>query len=238
MMKNALLLLLCWGWMGVEHLHAQEVLTAGMARNVMMGTDLRAKVALDSLLKKPGLYALGPVDDLQGEILVLNGIPYAADVHKGEVRVYRAEDARAPFLAYSYVSRWHTIEVTQPIADLAALQAFIAKAALGYGIPEGVPFPFLLRGPVDSIDLHIIMRNPKERKHSHEAHNAAKRKFHLDNSRGELLGFYSTQHEGVFTHKGQYMHLHFISDRKDMLGHVDGVSLQQPFQLLLPMLSY
>lgn len=238
MMKHFLLLLSCWACLGAESLKAQEVRTAGMARNVMLGTDLGAKVALDSLLKKPGLYALGPVDDLQGELLVLNGIPYAADVRKNAVRVYQAADAKAPFLAYSYVSQWHTIEVTQPIADLAALQAFIAQAALGYGIPEGTPFPFLLRGSVDSIDLHIIMRNPKERKHSHEAHKAAKRKFQLGDSRGELLGFYSTQHEGVFTHKGQYMHLHFISDQKDMLGHVDGLSLQRPFRLLLPMLSY
>jgi acetolactate decarboxylase len=237
-MKKTALLLAFIGLLTAGSAHAQEVLTAGMARNVMMGTDLSAKVALDSLITQPGLYALGPVDDLQGELLVLNGIPYAADVRKDAVRVYRAADAKAPFLAYSYVTRWHTIEVTQPLADLAALQAFVARAAQGYGIPEGTPFPFLLRGSVDSIDLHIIMRNPKERKHSHEAHNKAKRKFHLANSSGELLGFYSTQHEGVFTHKGQYMHLHFISDRKDMLGHVDGLSLQQPFQLLLPMLQY
>lgn len=51
---------------------SQEVFTSGKAKNVMMGIDLSATVALDTLLEKQHLFALGPVDDLQGEITVLD----------------------------------------------------------------------------------------------------------------------------------------------------------------------
>ena len=59
---------------------SQEVHTSGKAKNVMMGIDLSATVALDTLMVKQHLYALGPVDDLQGEITVFDGEVYAAEV--------------------------------------------------------------------------------------------------------------------------------------------------------------
>lgn len=175
----------------------------GMARNVMMGTDLSPQVQLDSLLERPHLYALGPVDDLQGELMVVDGRARASVVVKGKQELRDASKMRAPFLVYSYVPAWTEIKLAAPIESADMLEQLLAKYAQAHGIPAGTAFPFRLTGVFDEVKYHVIMRNKNEKQHAHEAHNKAKQHFVETEVAGELLGFFSTQHEGVFTHKGK-----------------------------------
>jgi acetolactate decarboxylase len=50
----------------------------------------------------------------------------------------------------------------------------------------------------------------------------------------ELLGFYSTGHRGVFTHGNSDSHVHFYAGEKNIVGHVDELSLTGPFRVMIP----
>ncbi|MBC7921448.1 MAG: hypothetical protein H7Z75_10225 [Ferruginibacter sp.] len=58
---------------------------AGEMRNVMQKGDLRAYISLDSLADKPHLYALEPVEGLQGEIIILDSKPAISSVKDSRV---------------------------------------------------------------------------------------------------------------------------------------------------------
>jgi len=210
-----------------------QVFTAGKAKNVMMGTDLSAHVKLDTLLTRAHLYALGPIDDLQGEITVINGIPLSSTIIEGEIITSIDSNAKAPFMAYAYVENWQKINITQPISNLKELEKFVAELALKQGINTNEPFPFLISGQVDFIAFHIIMRDKNEAEHNHDKHNAAKVRFERKENQAILLGFYSTHHEGVFTHKDQFIHLHYTDADYSENGHVDAITLSL-FTIWLP----
>lgn len=48
----------------------------------------------------------------------------------------------------------------------------------------------------------------------------------------ELLGFYSREHKGVFTHHDSYTHIHLLSNDKIHLGHLDTLLLSEHSNLL------
>jgi acetolactate decarboxylase len=71
------------------------------------------------------------------------------------------------------------------------------------------------------------MRDQSEKEHNHDLHKKSKVHFTEKSVSGTLLGFYSTQHEGVFTHKGQYIHVHFVNENKRATGHLDGIIVKK-----------
>jgi len=40
-----------------------------------------------------------------------------------------------------------------------------------------------------------------------------------------LIGFFSRNHKAVFTHHDSFFHAHFISDDREVLGHIDELNL-------------
>jgi acetolactate decarboxylase len=213
---------------------AQQVFTAGAARNVMMGTDLSPHVQLDTLLDHPHLFALGPVEDLQGEITVFDGQAFTATATPSGIITQVSPGIRAPFLVYAYVPRWAAYEMDHHIDGPKALETVIDSLgqAHGYGAEEA--FPFRLSGQWDQVDYHIIMRDKTEEQHSHAAHDRAKRRFTLEQVTGDIVGFFSRNHQGVFTHKGQFIHPHFLAADRSTTGHLDGLQHHGRYTVYLP----
>lgn len=212
----------------------QLVQTAGTARNVMMGTDLSSNVWLDSLASKPHLVALGPVEDLRGEITALNGEVWTSTLRGGEVVVESHPDIRAPFLVYAYVPKWKSYTASAQFQHLSDLESFIDSLGHTHGFGNDEAFPFRIIANWKQVDYHIIMRDVNEKEHSHESHHKAKQKYTTNHSRGELVGFFSRHHEGVFTHRGQYIHVHFLPANRQTTGHLDGVEHIGTVEVLLP----
>jgi acetolactate decarboxylase len=208
----------------VTESNAQTVFTAGVARNVMMGIDLSSTVKLDTLLNQPGLFALGPLDNLQGEITVVDGIVHTSSVTNGKIVSRINPEARAPFLVYSYVNEWSTYQITAKFTELKSIENIIDSLAAKHGYGTDDAFPFLLEADWQQLHFHVIMRDTTEEKHSHESHNAAKVKYTRTNTSGTLLGFFSRHHEGVFTHRGQFAHVHYLNADTKETGHLDEVN--------------
>jgi acetolactate decarboxylase len=110
----------------------------------------------------------------------------------------------------------------------------LKKIAKENGIDITKAFPFRIIGNFERVDFHIISKPKKEKVHNHELHDKAKKRFSLTNTSGELLGFYSQNHIGVFTHKGHFIHTHFIDNQKKNMGHLDDIKITQKITVLLP----
>lgn len=212
----------------------QQVFTAGAARNVMMGTDLSPQVQLDTLLEHPHLFALGPVENLQGEITVFDGQAFTASAPPSGITAQVRPGVRAPFLVYAYVPSWAAYELERPIDGPKALEALIDSLGQAHGYGPEDAFPFRLSGQWDKVDYHIIMRDEAEARHSHAAHDRAKRRFTSERAAGDIVGFFSRQHQGVFTHKGQYIHPHFLAADRSTTGHLDGLQHHGRYTVYLP----
>lgn len=228
-----------WALMSISGsgLYAQEVFAAGTAKAVMTGADISVHADLDSLLKFPGLIALGPLENLRGEITVLDGIPFVSTAENGGIDTFENREARAPFLAYAYVEQWERTTVLVDLDGSESIEVLIDSMARAFGIDADTPFPFLLNAPWQEVEYHVIMRDTTAESHSHEAHKQAKVKFSEKDIEADLVGFFSRNHEGVFTHKGQFVHIHLLTSDRKRSGHLDGIRHRGEITVSLPELK-
>jgi len=203
----------------------------------MMG-DLSAKVKLDTLLntaqKSKNLYALGAAEDLNGEIIVLDSKLYHSMQDEEGLVVNSNIDVKASLLVYTQVPKWDEIVISEQIGNISDLEQIILAKAKKSELDTTQPIPFLIEGTAASLDWHIINWPDGDTEHSHEKHKTSGLHGTLNNKQSTILGFYSDSHQGVFTHHSTSLHMHFKRTTGDLAGHVDGLSITEPFTLKLP----
>ena len=211
---------------------AYRVKSGGEMRNVMQKGDLDARVDCASLRGLKGLYALGPVEGLKGEITILDGKPAVTAVRDGKPAV--SEDwPKACFLVYAQVERWQTVELPKGVESLDHLQEFVQNAAKQAGLDAEKPFPFLVTGTPKRVKYHVVWKTDGL-PHTKELHAKAKLPFEVAGREVQMVGFYSDKHHGVFTHHDANIHVHVrTTDGKDA-GHVDAAELVSGMTLHLP----
>ena len=97
------------------------------------------------------------------------------------------------------------------------------------------PFALKLTGIVETATVHIV-NVPKGTKVSSpvEAPQGQKN-FKLTNEQSEIVGFFSTEHKGIFTHHNSFLHMHLMTVNKDKMGHLDEVMFKKgAMKLYLP----
>lgn len=212
-----------------------QVQTVSEMRKVMMGTDLSAHLYWDSISHEH-LFGISPLGRIEGEITIIDGKPFVATVTKdGTIQLKEDWKVEAPFAVYAHVNEWEKFEFNETISDETDLQNKIAAFAKAQGYDISKPFPFRISGDFTEIGFHIISKPPDEKEHDHDLHDKAKKHFILEHIKGELLGFYSQNHQGVFTHRGSFVHTHFIDDAHKNMGHVEEIEAEKgKLTLLLP----
>jgi acetolactate decarboxylase len=71
-----------------------------------------------------------------------------------------------------------------------------------------------------------VVSSPKE------AHSG-QTPFEISASTVQIVGFFSREHQGIFTHHDTFMHLHLLCKSQNLMGHLDAVRFSR-MQLLLP----
>jgi acetolactate decarboxylase len=207
---------------------------SGALKNIMHKSDVSAYADLNDFKQIEHFYALGAVEGLKGEILVMDGVPYISSVHEEQLKIDNSLEYKASLLVNTSVNEWNDFDIDGETSTYAELEDFIAMTAEQNGIDVSQPFPFLLRGTADTLSWHVINWPEGDTEHTHEKHiNSGLHGTHEDID-VEVLGFYSDSHHAIFTHHTTNMHLHFISTDKTKTGHVDGISLGEGMKLLLP----
>ncbi|MEM1215166.1 MAG: acetolactate decarboxylase [Bacteroidota bacterium] len=207
----------------------------GALKNIMRKGDLSAKVELSTFADSAHLYALGAIENLKGEVLVLDGQAYHSSVRGEEHVMDHTFAPAATLLVYAQVKAWQTLPIPSSVVTYTDLETFVAEAAASHGLDTDYPFPFLLKGRPASLDWHIIDWPEGDTEHTHEKHIRSGLHATARDTPVTMLGFYSDRHHAVFTHHTTNMHIHFLTDDRSLAGHVDGLRLQEGMMLSLPL---
>lgn len=206
----------------------------GALKTIMRKGDLSAQADLRDFQASTHLYALGAVENLLGEILILDDQPFISSVQNQELVIDTSFAHKACLLVYAEVEQWDSLMVSAPITQLKDLENYLEQVAEEHGINTNHPFPFLLKGTAKSFDWHVINWKAGDTEHSHEKHLRSGLFGTEQNREVEILGFYSDDHHGVFTHHTSNLHLHVKTADGKIVGHVDELSLEEDVVMLLP----
>ncbi len=199
-------------------------------KNVMWKGELAGIIDLDTIKNRKGLYGLGPVSYLRGELLINDGITYISKVLPDDSMIVEKSRAiDAPFFVYGNVQEWTTIDLPDSIKTIKDLEVLLDEQTKD----RKRPFVFKLTGQITRATIHI-QNLPKGSQVSspQEAHQGQVN--YLLKSEGvEIIGFFSTHHQGIFTHHDSYLHMHLITNDQRKMGHLDEVEFGQ-MKLWLP----
>jgi len=216
-----------------------DVRTFGALRAMMHEGRTSSEVRLDELLPDRELYAVGALSELRGEITVLAGeawlsTPDGPESVRTEVGASSTEGAA--LLVAARVRSWREVE-TESAIPFEELDERIAALAAAAGVDTSAPFPFVVRGDVRDLRWHVIDGSRLAGgQSSHEEHLAASVRGERAASSATLVGFYSTKHQGVFTHMGSATHVHCTLEEPRSSGHVDHVTLPAGVKVSFPAL--
>jgi alpha-acetolactate decarboxylase len=209
-----------------------EVNYSGALRTIMSG-NIQSVISLDSLSNKKHLYALGAVENLNGEIQIFDSKPNNSFVLDSTLKIINSYKLKAALLVYAEVEEWESFQI-ENITTKSDLEEKIFETAKSNGINIEKPFPFLLEGKVASLDWHVINWKEGDTIHNHKKHKESGLNGRLRNTGVEIVGFYSTKHKAVFTHHTTNIHLHFKTDDNTIAGHIDDLQLDNQLTLKLP----
>ncbi len=212
----------------------REVLYAGALRSIMHQGDVSVQMDLADLKDRAHLYALGAVEDLKGEILILDGQPWISSVQDSALSLSSSFDKGAVLLVWTEVDQWKDFPVPDSVRTYADLERYVFEQAAGYGIDTDKPFPFLLGGLAESFNWHVIDWPDGDSVHTHQKHVESGMNGQMENQLVDILGFYSTHHHAVFTHHSTNMHLHVKTRGHVLAGHLDDLTLGEGMVLRLP----
>lgn len=207
-----------------------DIKIVGAMKNVMWKGELGGSINLDTISNKVGLYGLGPVSYLKGELLINNGEIYVSTVTSDStMSVEKRDDISAPFFVYANVHEWNEIALPPSVKSIQDLESFITDQTTGVQRP----FAFKLTGDITRAVIHI-QNLPEGTSVSspNEAHQGQVN-YELKAESAEIVGFYSTEHKGVFTHHDSFLHMHLITADKRKMGHLDEIEIKS-MKLYLP----
>lgn len=195
--------------------------TAGSMHATIMEGDRSAKKALIDFQGTENIYAVGPIEDLRGEITIVKSRPMLATVTpEGVLEIEESFGAGASFLVWSEVEAWKEEALPANVRTLDALETYLTQRASDEGLQDA--FPFLVTGMAENIRFHVLNAQAGATVEPGMAsHKQTQAHFEAGPAPVTLVGFYSTVHQGVFVHKGALSHIHFISDDESQSGHVE-----------------
>lgn len=207
-----------------------DIKIVGAMKNVMWKGQLGSSIDLDNISNKNGLYGLGPVSYLTGELLINNGKGYVSKVTSDStMSVEKTFIKSAPFFVYGNITEWNEIELPADIKSIQELEKFIDDKTTEFKRP----FAFKLGGQVSSAMFHVQNLPEGTKVSSPEEAHQGQTNYNIENEDTEIIGFFSTEHKGVFTHHDSFLHMHLITKDESKMGHLDELEIGE-MKLYLP----
>ncbi len=81
---------------------------------------------------------------------------------------------------------------------------------------------------------HVVNITNGDNQGSHQANSLNEFAFE---SKVEVIGFFTTKYQGIISHQGTYLHMHFRNKNGKVAGHVDDLKPLGNMKLYLPSLT-
>ncbi len=218
----------------VQQVKAFEVMHAGALKNFMWHADISSQFKLRDLERKKGLYALGALENLEGEIQIFNGEVFNTYTSQGKVEFDKSFQRDASLLVYTVVNDWQSQKLPSSVDSRKQLEENIEIIANQSGINTEEAFPFLLTGKAKTISWHVINWDKNDRNHTHKKHTESGPHGTIQNTEVTILGFFSKKHKAIFTHHSTNLHMHFKTADNNLAGHIDDLVIGNKMVLMLP----
>jgi hypothetical protein len=128
----------------------------GAQKDIFKSGKASCVVSLEDLASRKSLYAMGPIDGLDGEITVFDSKPYITQVRGADYIAENTWKHEAFFLVWTEQENWNVIPVSSTVKGYVDLQNFVKDQAQAAGIDVTKLFPFLiLSGTPSLIKWHI-----------------------------------------------------------------------------------
>ena len=92
----------------------------------------------------------------------------------------------------------------------------------------------MMEGYIRKINWHIVNWDENSSNHSRETHMNSGLNGIIVEEDVEILGFYSKDHKGVYTHHDENWHMHFTAKDQNLAAHLDDLLLGEYMTLKLP----
>lgn len=200
------------------------VKVVGEMRSVMWKGELQGTIDLDTLSTKAHLYGLGPVEYLAGELLVLDGKAFRSTVvSPTEMLVEETFQVKAPFFSYTTVEQWKEQKLPASVRTIKQLESYLDYLTKG----SSRPFFFRLVGTAETAEIHVVNLPKGASVSSPDEAHQGKTSYPIANETVEIVGFFSTAHQAIFTHHDTFLHMHLITEDRKKMGHLDQLLLQK-----------
>ncbi len=201
-----------------------KVKISGTMMKVMRQGELAATISLDTISNKEHLYGIGPVEYLKGELMILDGRSYQSTVTTdNKILVEETYKAKAPFFVYANIENWKEIILPDSVRTIPQLESFLDQSTKNHSRP----FAFRMTAKMEKAELHVVNLPAGTAVHSPEDTHQGQLSIKLKNKNAELAGFFSTTHQGVFTHHDSFVHIHLITSDKKKMGHLDSMMIKK-----------
>lgn len=228
----SILFLFSIGFSAFAQQENNTVKVVGKMKDVMWKGELEGKINLDTISDQSNLYGLGPVEFLTGEILIIDGKAYKSTVISDtEMKVEKTYDLKAPFFGFSTVKKWKKQDLPKHIQTIKDLELYLDE------ITENSPRPFMfkLSGIVEKATIHIVNLPENAKVSSPKEAHEGQVDYFLENENTDIVGFFSTEHQTIFTHHDTFLHMHLITKDRLKMGHLDEVLFKKgEMKLYLP----
>lgn len=223
----------------------------GHFKRMMHSGDTTGKVALQALPQGGGQWGVGATAGLRGEIVQIDGRLWVSPGSDPQGRIRAPEPQEEALLfAGAPVAAWQAVPLPRDL-DAAGFEAFLLEQARTVGLATEQPFVFRVEGRFPHLLWHVVTGEPpaaagEPGAHGgHGGHGAAAgghanarsdmRLYRQPGAAGQLVGVYSgAALEGVVSHPGERLHLHYVDAAQTVSGHVDRFSIAAGSVLRLP----
>ncbi|CAH0999692.1 hypothetical protein LEM8419_00992 [Neolewinella maritima] len=204
---------------------------AGTQRATLYDGRISGSIDLNTIENLDGLYGLGPAEYLRGAVLVFDGKGYRSQVTAAdELRVEETLRESPPFFVYTHQRTWNEYTVPSTVRSLKQFTDYLDQLTIG----DPRPFAYRLAGPVRTAKLTVLNLKEGLSIESPEEAERGQLTLTVQDREVDVLGFFSTAHQGVFTDLDSYTRMHLITRERDVMGRLSGVTFGEGMKLFLP----
>lgn len=228
--------------MGPNLAAAQELTAHGNFPHMMHTGETAGIIGLDTL-EAPSAWGVGATAGLRGEVVIRDGTVLVSRGSDHETRVTPPEAGEeAVILAYGTVADWQEVALPHEMAP-TDLTHFIEMQATNLGLETEGGFPIRLQGQFPQLVWHVVTGEaPRHGGGQATGHGGGQTNspsgmnlYDEAGAKGEVVGVYTGAGlEGIASHPGERLHLHFVSAGGTRSGHVDEIVFPAGTTLFLP----
>jgi acetolactate decarboxylase len=208
-----------------------NILISGALKDIMQGGDLSAKISLDTVHLSNITYGLGVAESLEGEIVIIAGKCFISNVEDEKVVTRQESSTKAAMLVRTEVKDFIHYEEMPQINSIQELEERLKMQ--GGKLYNGKPFSFLIKSRMLMVDYHIIDWQESV-EHSPSNHKQFAMHGSFIDEEVVIVGFYSDNHQGIFTPHSTNVHMHVYNPSRNIVGHVDGIMSNGIVRISLP----